>query len=125
MIKSEGNLHASMPEDAPETTRVKRRRRDASAVAAAAAAAVLPCDDPKQEAGAAMAAPTTVKRSSKFRGVSRHRWTGRYEAHLWDKLSWNITQKKKGKQGLLAILLQSCSNSQFLTLFNMYRNEEI
>ncbi|KAJ9555182.1 hypothetical protein OSB04_009796 [Centaurea solstitialis] len=43
--------------------------------------------------------PTTVKRSSKFRGVSRHRWTGRYEAHLWDKGSWNATQKKKGKQG--------------------------
>ncbi|KAK9079580.1 hypothetical protein SSX86_001253 [Deinandra increscens subsp. villosa] len=43
--------------------------------------------------------PTTVKRSSKYRGVSRHRWTGRYEAHLWDKGSWNPTQKKKGKQG--------------------------
>lgn len=28
----------------------------------------------------------------------RHRWTGRYEAHLWDKSSWNVTQKKKGKQ---------------------------
>ncbi|KAF5181454.1 Ap2-like ethylene-responsive transcription factor crl5 [Thalictrum thalictroides] len=42
---------------------------------------------------------TTVKRSSRFRGVSRHRWTGRYEAHLWDKASWNVTQKKKGKQG--------------------------
>ncbi|CAL5185851.1 unnamed protein product [Lathyrus oleraceus] len=42
---------------------------------------------------------STTKRSSRFRGVSRHRWTGRYEAHLWDKLSWNITQKKKGKQG--------------------------
>ncbi|KAL1338082.1 hypothetical protein AAHE18_10G185300 [Arachis hypogaea] len=40
----------------------------------------------------------TTKRSSRFRGVSRHRWTGRYEAHLWDKLSWNITQRKKGKQ---------------------------
>ena len=24
------------------------------------------------------------KRSSAFRGVTRHRWTGRYEAHLWD-----------------------------------------
>ncbi|KAK9119409.1 hypothetical protein Scep_017502 [Stephania cephalantha] len=42
---------------------------------------------------------TTVKRSSRFRGVSRHRWTGRFEAHLWDKGSWNVTQKKKGKQG--------------------------
>jgi AP2-like factor (ANT lineage) len=39
-----------------------------------------------------------VKRSSRFRGVSRHRWTGRYEAHLWDKASWNPTQRKKGKQ---------------------------
>ncbi|KAF9625499.1 hypothetical protein IFM89_023435 [Coptis chinensis] len=42
---------------------------------------------------------STVKRSSRFRGVSRHRWTGRFEAHLWDKGSWNVTQKKKGKQG--------------------------
>ena len=23
-------------------------------------------------------------RSSRFRGVTKHRWTGRYEAHLWD-----------------------------------------
>ncbi|KAF3971429.1 hypothetical protein CMV_004979 [Castanea mollissima] len=30
---------------------------------------------------------------------NKHRWTGRYEAHLWDKGSWNPTQKKKGKQG--------------------------
>ncbi|XP_075508194.1 AP2-like ethylene-responsive transcription factor At1g16060 [Primulina tabacum] len=43
-------------------------------------------------------AATTIKRSSRFRGVSRHRWTGRFEAHLWDKGSWNVTQKKKGKQ---------------------------
>ncbi|MBA0563399.1 hypothetical protein Golob_008379, partial [Gossypium lobatum] len=28
-----------------------------------------------------------------------HRWTGRFEAHLWDKGSWNPTQRKKGKQG--------------------------
>ncbi|KAJ0971307.1 hypothetical protein J5N97_019266 [Dioscorea zingiberensis] len=41
---------------------------------------------------------STIKRSSRFRGVSRHRWTGRFEAHLWDKGSWNATQKKKGKQ---------------------------
>ncbi|KAI3985784.1 hypothetical protein MKX01_026570 [Papaver californicum] len=41
---------------------------------------------------------TTIKRSSRFRGVSRHRWTGRFEAHLWDKASWNVTQKKKGKK---------------------------
>lgn len=29
----------------------------------------------------------------------RHRWTGRYEAHLWDKSSWNNVQNKKGRQG--------------------------
>jgi AP2-like factor (ANT lineage) len=28
----------------------------------------------------------------------RHRWTGRYEAHLWDKSTWNQNQNKKGKQ---------------------------
>nr|GMC59420.1 AP2-like ethylene-responsive transcription factor At1g16060 [Ipomoea batatas] len=77
--------------------RIKRRRRDAEN-----------CDEiqtQKQQevvettTTTTLAAPPTVKRSSRFRGVSRHRWTGRYEAHLWDKLSWNATQKKKGKQG--------------------------
>ncbi|KAL4354008.1 hypothetical protein GQ457_06G041720 [Hibiscus cannabinus] len=75
---------------------VKRRRRDQ----------VLGLDGNRgllskydQSSATAAAAATTVKRSSRFRGVSRHRWTGRYEAHLWDKLSWNVTQKKKGKQG--------------------------
>lgn len=38
------------------------------------------------------------KRSSIYRGVTRHRWTGRYEAHLWDKSTWNEAQNKKGKQ---------------------------
>ncbi|KAH1194665.1 AP2-like ethylene-responsive transcription factor [Glycine max] len=37
------------------------------------------------------------KRSSIYRGVTR--WTGRYEAHLWDKSTWNQNQNKKGKQG--------------------------
>ncbi|KAF5742484.1 putative Integrase-type DNA-binding superfamily protein [Tripterygium wilfordii] len=38
------------------------------------------------------------KRSSIYRGVTRHRLTGRFEAHLWDKSSWNNIQNKKGKQ---------------------------
>lgn len=38
------------------------------------------------------------RRSSIYRGVTRHRWTGRFEAHLWDKTSWNKIQNKKGKQ---------------------------
>ncbi|OIT02800.1 PREDICTED: AP2-like ethylene-responsive transcription factor At1g16060 [Nicotiana attenuata] len=47
--------------------------------------AVVPRDSPPQ-------------RSSIYRGVTRHRWTGRYEAHLWDKNCWNETQSKKGRQ---------------------------
>uniref|UniRef100_A0A1D1YHX4 AP2-like ethylene-responsive transcription factor At1g16060 n=1 Tax=Anthurium amnicola TaxID=1678845 RepID=A0A1D1YHX4_9ARAE len=39
-----------------------------------------------------------AQRSSVFRGVTRHRWTGRYEAHLWDKNCWNESQNKKGRQ---------------------------
>ncbi|CAI9754747.1 unnamed protein product [Fraxinus pennsylvanica] len=39
------------------------------------------------------------QRSSIHRGVTRHRWTGRYEAHLWDKNCWNKAQNKKGRQG--------------------------
>nr|XP_043633546.1 ethylene-responsive transcription factor WRI1-like [Erigeron canadensis] len=77
--------------EAPEPRRVKRRRRDLT----------LDCKSQQLQTSQQtdQASPSTVKRSSKFRGVSKHRWTGRYEAHLWDKLSWNVTQKKKGKQG--------------------------
>eukprot|EP00250_Pteridium_aquilinum_P004492 c14693_g1_i1 orf=2-460(-) len=44
------------------------------------------------------AAKPTSRSSSKYRGVTRHRWTGRFEAHLWDKNSWNQSQSKKGRQ---------------------------
>lgn len=30
--------------------------------------------------------------------IFRHRWTGRFEAHLWDKSTWNSIQNKKGRQ---------------------------
>uniref|UniRef100_A0A0E0L7Q7 AP2/ERF domain-containing protein n=1 Tax=Oryza punctata TaxID=4537 RepID=A0A0E0L7Q7_ORYPU len=70
---------------------VKRRKREPST---AAMSAVTVAGNSK-EAGGSNAAN---KRSSRFRGVSRHRWTGRFEAHLWDKGTWNPTQKKKGKQ---------------------------
>ncbi|XP_068653452.1 AP2-like ethylene-responsive transcription factor At1g16060 [Aristolochia californica] len=55
------------------TTKVKRTRKS------------VPRESPPQ-------------RSSIFRGVTRHRWTGRYEAHLWDKNCWNESQNKKGRQ---------------------------
>lgn len=78
---------------APELKCVKRRRRGATA---SVLASIQPV---QQQEGDSISSPKTVKRSSRFRGVSRHKWTGRYEAHLWDKLTWNVTQKKKGKQG--------------------------
>ncbi|XP_048233542.1 AP2-like ethylene-responsive transcription factor At1g16060 [Ricinus communis] len=57
----------------PSSTKAKRTRK------------TVPRDSPPQ-------------RSSIYRGVTRHRWTGRYEAHLWDKNCWNESQNKKGRQ---------------------------
>ncbi|KAJ3674056.1 hypothetical protein LUZ60_006048 [Juncus effusus] len=38
-------------------------------------------------------------RTSQYRGVTRHRWTGRYEAHLWDNSCKKEGQTRKGRQG--------------------------
>lgn len=38
------------------------------------------------------------QRTSNFRGVTRHRWTGKYEAHLWDNSTITEGRKRKGKQ---------------------------
>uniref|UniRef100_J3M986 AP2/ERF domain-containing protein n=1 Tax=Oryza brachyantha TaxID=4533 RepID=J3M986_ORYBR len=79
---------------------VRRRRREPSLLAP------INGDTNGSGIGKTSLSGITVKRSSRFRGVSRfrtcrdykHRWTGRFEAHLWDKNSWNPTQRKKGKQ---------------------------
>ncbi|KAL5219192.1 hypothetical protein ABZP36_019876 [Zizania latifolia] len=42
----------------------------------------------------------TGHRTSCFRGVTRHRWTGRYEAHLWDNTCRREGQKRKGRQAV-------------------------
>ncbi|KAI3512505.1 hypothetical protein L1887_19821 [Cichorium endivia] len=39
------------------------------------------------------------QRTSRYRGVTRHRWTGRYEAHLWDNSCRKEGQTRKGRQG--------------------------
>ncbi|XP_051120463.1 AP2-like ethylene-responsive transcription factor AIL5 [Andrographis paniculata] len=41
---------------------------------------------------------TFGQRTSIFRGVTRHRWTGRYEAHLWDNSCRREGQSRKGRQ---------------------------
>ncbi|KAL9352791.1 hypothetical protein Peur_055471 [Populus x canadensis] len=81
---------------------IKRRRRDPSTFALSCNINDQQSDQQQQQQSLGdrtAAVATTVKRSSRFRGVSRHRWTGRFEAHLWDKGTWNPTQRKKGKQG--------------------------
>ncbi|XP_076882242.1 AP2-like ethylene-responsive transcription factor AIL6 [Bidens hawaiensis] len=47
-----------------------------------------------------IAADTFGQRTSIYRGVTRHRWTGRYEAHLWDNSCRREGQARKGRQGL-------------------------
>ncbi|CAD5181879.1 unnamed protein product [Musa acuminata subsp. malaccensis] len=42
---------------------------------------------------------TLGQRTSIYRGVTRHRWTGRYEAHLWDNSCRREGQSRKGRQG--------------------------
>ncbi|KAF9663706.1 hypothetical protein SADUNF_Sadunf17G0079900 [Salix dunnii] len=102
MIKNEGNpgrrRFLTADREAQVARCVKRRRRDPATVALGSDDGQSQQQLPQQQNHQTSVA-TTVKRSSRFRGVSRHRWTGRFEAHLWDKLSWNVTQKKKGKQG--------------------------
>ncbi|KAG5001605.1 AP2-like ethylene-responsive transcription factor AIL6 [Glycine soja] len=44
-------------------------------------------------------AHTFGQRTSIYRGVTRHRWTGRYEAHLWDNSCRREGQARKGRQG--------------------------
>ncbi|EEF42186.1 conserved hypothetical protein [Ricinus communis] len=84
MEMATGNCHANtgrrglclIEGEAMETKCIKRRRRDSSL-------ALLSSNDQQQQqphgdqnttATAAGATATTVKRSSRFRGVSRHRW---------------------------------------------------
>ncbi|KAG6529386.1 AP2-like ethylene-responsive transcription factor PLT2 [Zingiber officinale] len=98
-IKSETGARRLHETGAGEVTKVvirRRRARDSAAVPPGVATG----NDPNagEVIDQSTTACSTIKRSSRFRGVSRHRWTGRFEAHLWDKGSWNATQRKKGKQ---------------------------
>ncbi|GFP84083.1 ap2-like ethylene-responsive transcription factor ant [Phtheirospermum japonicum] len=43
---------------------------------------------------------TFGQRTSQYRGVTRHRWTGRYEAHLWDNSCKKEGQTRKGRQDI-------------------------
>ncbi|GAU51513.1 hypothetical protein TSUD_190910, partial [Trifolium subterraneum] len=45
-----------------------------------------------------IATHTIGQRTSIYRGVTKHRWTGRYEAHLWDNSCKQEGQVRKGRQ---------------------------
>ncbi|KAL6844436.1 hypothetical protein ACP4OV_026109 [Aristida adscensionis] len=78
----------------------------AAAAAPSPVSASLEQADPKLALPAAAApAPEQRKavdsfgqRTSIYRGVTRHRWTGRYEAHLWDNSCRREGQSRKGRQ---------------------------
>ncbi|XP_078172315.1 AP2-like ethylene-responsive transcription factor CRL5 isoform X2 [Carex rostrata] len=47
----------------------------------------------------ASAPMSPVGRSSNYHGVTRHRWSGKYEAHLWDNTRRIEGHRRKGRQG--------------------------
>ncbi|CAA0821031.1 AP2-like ethylene-responsive transcription factor AIL6 [Striga hermonthica] len=55
--------------------------------------------DDENSASCKKVADTFGQRTSIYRGVTRHRWTGRYEAHLWDNSCRREGQARKGRQG--------------------------
>ncbi|XP_074293873.1 AP2-like ethylene-responsive transcription factor PLT2 [Silene latifolia] len=74
---------------------------DNSAVSVAAALTavhVTTAITPVVEVGPRRSLETFGQRTSIYRGVTRHRWTGRYEAHLWDNSCRREGQSRKGRQ---------------------------
>ncbi|CAM0902088.1 unnamed protein product [Alopecurus aequalis] len=59
----------------------------------------LPSVSPPAAPEQKKAAESFGQRTSIYRGVTRHRWTGRYEAHLWDNSCRREGQSRKGRQG--------------------------
>ncbi|KAL8114876.1 hypothetical protein AgCh_021639 [Apium graveolens] len=55
-------------------------------------------NDKKRKAKVQDGETSPLKRTSIYKGVTKHRLTGRFEAHLWDKDSWNNKKTKKGRQ---------------------------
>ncbi|CAN4119825.1 unnamed protein product [Withania somnifera] len=69
-----------------------------SATAATASATAENSNTSIVEAAPRRTLDTFGQRTSIYRGVTRHRWTGRYEAHLWDNSCRREGQSRKGRQ---------------------------
>ncbi|CAM0884149.1 unnamed protein product [Alopecurus aequalis] len=83
------------------------RKEDTTGGSSACSGAVVSAgaDSTGGSAGAVVESPAARKtadtfgqRTSIYRGVTRHRWTGRYEAHLWDNSCRREGQTRKGRQ---------------------------
>ncbi|KAJ0592053.1 putative transcription factor AP2-EREBP family [Helianthus annuus] len=59
---------------------------------------VAPTPPQQENSPAKKAVDNFGHRTSIYRGVTRHRWTGRYEAHLWDNSCRREGQSRKGRQ---------------------------
>ncbi|KAF4391123.1 hypothetical protein F8388_009545 [Cannabis sativa] len=76
-----------------------KQPRTVTTVAVATAAGVDSPTTAAIEAVPRKSIDTFGQRTSIYRGVTRHRWTGRYEAHLWDNSCRREGQTRKGRQG--------------------------
>ncbi|XP_062205336.1 ethylene-responsive transcription factor WRI1-like [Phragmites australis] len=59
------------------------------------------CKRAQNGAGDAVVVPRSS--SSIYRGVTRHKGSGKYEAHLWDRHARSPTKNKKGRQGCVDV----------------------
>ncbi|KAF8664886.1 hypothetical protein HU200_054199 [Digitaria exilis] len=93
------------PESTVSTSAQGGARKEDSNGSGGAGALVAVSTDTGGSGGAETAARKTVdtfgQRTSIYRGVTRHRWTGRYEAHLWDNSCRREGQTRKGRQGYI------------------------
>lgn len=103
-VAGKGKRAAPSTEQAGVGKRAKTSRK-----AAKAAEAAIKVEEDNNNTTGEHRAPTPGKKAldkgkstSKFRGVTRHRWTGRYEAHLWDssveRVRVNNAGRRRGKQ---------------------------
>ncbi|CAL4993645.1 unnamed protein product [Urochloa decumbens] len=73
----------------------------------------------------AAAVDTFGQRTSIYRGVTKHRWTGRYEAHLWDNSCRREGQTRKGRQDFAFYVQMSNYEQELEEMKHMSRQEYV
>ncbi|TYJ96151.1 AP2-like ethylene-responsive transcription factor PLT2 [Cucumis melo var. makuwa] len=67
---------------------------------------------------------TFGQRTSIYRGVTRHRWTGRYEAHLWDNSGYDKEEKAARAYDLAALKYWGTSTTTNFPISNYEKEVE-